>query len=258
MNIKDNFYSVYALKDPSSDLVRYIGYTGLSVEKRLYYHLRDVGKTSRRASWIKSILSKNKSPDLEIIESNLGRKEAIKKEIFYIKFFKSIGANLVNSTIGGDGMPYGTHTPEIREKMSAWQRGRKINPEVRAIIIKNLNRKGPINGCQRGIVRSLEFKAKISKSLAGKKQSRETIDKRIASMKNTYNKRVKMGLPGKVGSKWSDEAKAKRVALLKVKPVWNKGLKTGKPSWNSGLKTNKPAWNRGLNMKEFLSKKASS
>ena len=95
-------YKIYVLKDGNGK-IRYVGYTKVSLQKRLEWHIRDAAyykHTYYRARWLRKLLSNNIIPVIELIEDGLTEESAKKKEIEYIKFF---GPGLVNRTIGGDG-----------------------------------------------------------------------------------------------------------------------------------------------------------
>jgi hypothetical protein len=57
-----------------------------------------------------------KRPTIELLEENLTLEQALEKEVFYIKFYKSAGVNLTNSTEGGDH--YIEMTKEVKSKMN--------------------------------------------------------------------------------------------------------------------------------------------
>jgi group I intron endonuclease len=117
-------YSIYSLNEPNSEIVRYIGFS-YNPKKRIKEHLRE-RNICHRKNWINSLKNNNELPLLNIIENELTKEEAIEKEIHYIKFFKSIGAILTNSTIGGEApMANKKHTEETKAKMSEQRKGEK-------------------------------------------------------------------------------------------------------------------------------------
>lgn len=117
-------YSIYSLNEPNSEIVRYIGLS-YNPNKRYSQHLNERDLCYRK-NWIISLKNNNELPLLNIIEINLTKEEAIEKEIHYIKFFKSVGARLTNSTIGGEApMANKKHTEETKVKMSEQRKGEK-------------------------------------------------------------------------------------------------------------------------------------
>lgn len=102
-------YKIYSLASSENpEIVRYIGYTGKQyISSRLSTHINEALKGIRKGhknNWIKKIKTSNFEIIQILIEDNiLTIEEAKKKEIEYIKLFKSVGAYLVNGTLGGDG-----------------------------------------------------------------------------------------------------------------------------------------------------------
>lgn len=91
---------MYSLREPDSELVRYIGITKEKEDRRLKRHLYDK-RVNRRTCWIKKLKLKNQIPVIEVIHDNLTEDEALFYEKQFIKLFKSMGANLVNGNYGG-------------------------------------------------------------------------------------------------------------------------------------------------------------
>lgn len=95
---------IYSLIDPRDNLVKYVGQTISNINKRYNQHLVDYKRRVCKVnSWIKSLSDIELKPIIEIIEEDIDRNQLDKKEITYIALFKSVGANLKNHTIGGQG-----------------------------------------------------------------------------------------------------------------------------------------------------------
>jgi len=98
--------SIYILKDPINNEVRYVGKTVAKPERRLAQHIyqwkRDNIQYRRVDSWILSLYKKNKLPLIEVIDEV---DESIweQAEIGYIRLFKSFGCRLTNHSLGGVG-----------------------------------------------------------------------------------------------------------------------------------------------------------
>lgn len=96
---------IYSLKDPNTELVRYIGQTIVNPNDRYSQHIytwkRSIGRITHVNSWIKSLSLQGLKPTMEIVEDNINEDVLDFKEIDYIKLFKSIGANLCNHSMGG-------------------------------------------------------------------------------------------------------------------------------------------------------------
>lgn len=117
---------IYTLTDPRTGLVKYVGKTN-DPAYRLRKHLTEKNNTYK-CQWVKGLKALGLQPILEIIdECSLSDWE--QKERFYIRLYKAIGANLVNTLPGGEGgatMLGKKLTKEQREKIAASKLG-KIN-----------------------------------------------------------------------------------------------------------------------------------
>lgn len=94
---------IYVLKDPDTDAIRYVGKTVDKLENRLKGHIyRCKLEQNHRAYWIKSLIDNGKTPKIEEIDNCIWT-ESQQLEIYYIKYYKDLGCDLVNSTEGGEG-----------------------------------------------------------------------------------------------------------------------------------------------------------
>lgn len=95
--------SIYVLKDPKTQEIRYVGKTTQSLVARLGQHIGDSKKCkNHRAFWIKKIIDSGTLPIIEEIDS-CPYEESANLEIYYIAKYKAEGYNLVNDTDGGEG-----------------------------------------------------------------------------------------------------------------------------------------------------------
>jgi hypothetical protein len=118
---------IYALIDPRTDDIRYVGKTNQPLPRRLSAHLIEKSKC-HRCNWISELKRFGLVPLIEIIEEV---KEGInwqEREIFWIKHLRIVGFNLTNNTSGGDGVP--DLPKETREKIRRASLGRKHKPET--------------------------------------------------------------------------------------------------------------------------------
>jgi hypothetical protein len=167
---------IYALCDPSTFEVRYIGKT-INPYKRYYSHLsaRSLNRRiqTHKTHWLKSLLRQSLLPIQQILEI-CDERNWEQKESEWIAFYKSIGCNLTNGTPGGYGWFKCSGksrkgrklSEEWRAKISKTLKGRKLPDEHRKNISKNHARKGkfgkdcPIFGSHH----SDETKRKMSES----------------------------------------------------------------------------------------------
>lgn len=105
-------YTVYALLDPLTKNVRYIGYTKVKLSARLTQHYCDVRRkvVSHKAHWLKSL--KKRALIVAIEEGLPTLSEATERERFWIAQY----SNLTNSTTGGEISK--SVKAEVREKLS--------------------------------------------------------------------------------------------------------------------------------------------
>jgi hypothetical protein len=121
--------TIYALRDPRTSEIRYIGRTvESSLQRRVNGHLAD-RLVNHRTKWLAGLKSLDQKP---IIESLMvvSRELATPAECYVIAIYKSLGFRLVNATDGGEGML--NASPETRQKLSAANKGRIHTPKARA------------------------------------------------------------------------------------------------------------------------------
>jgi hypothetical protein len=95
---------IYALKDPKSLEIRYVGQTILPLSRRLVCHMgaarRGVGLYC--GHWISSLVDQGEKPLIESLQT-VPQLDLDEAERWWIEHLKSKGANLTNLTIGGTG-----------------------------------------------------------------------------------------------------------------------------------------------------------
>ena len=126
-------YCVYGLIDPISKELRYIGYSYNYLE-RYKKHLfpSSLAKKSHKSNWILNLLSNGFKPEIFILEKAFSHDDAKEREIDLIAYYKSIGCDLTNLTVGGDGRAgFGTSL-EVREKIRQSMLGKNTKPEIKA------------------------------------------------------------------------------------------------------------------------------
>jgi hypothetical protein len=120
---------IYALCDPESGEVRYIGKTKRSLLARLRQHVKDSRNERHRSHltfWIRSLLRAGQLPTVRLV-STVGEGSWQAAEIACIERYKEFGARLVNTTRGGEG-----RSAPLPERAKAKLRGRRHTPEARA------------------------------------------------------------------------------------------------------------------------------
>lgn len=206
--------TIYTLSDPKTGEVRYVGKTVNSLARRLSNHLRDT-RLNHRYCWIKSVLNRGLKPIINAIEKNIGD-NWVERERYWIGFYNSQGAHLVNHSDGGEGASGVKHSPEHCAKMRAlWEnpeyrlkvisanKGRKASPEARANMREGQKRRLPptaetrdkISAAGKGRKFSPETIRKISDANRRRKLSAETRAKMSTAAKARYSRISKNRLP---------------------------------------------------------------
>lgn len=96
---------IYVLKDPETNLIRYVGKTVNKVNYRLSQHLNEAKRSlakNHRLNWLKTLIDKNLIPIIEIIDE-CSWLESQEREQHWIKHYKDSNFDLVNETDGGEG-----------------------------------------------------------------------------------------------------------------------------------------------------------
>lgn len=93
---------IYALIDPITLEIRYIGKTIRSLYDRFYQHFSNLKENTYKCNWIKSLRKRGLRPIIELIEE-VEFEEWENMEKFYISYFRYIGCDLTNHAEGGSG-----------------------------------------------------------------------------------------------------------------------------------------------------------
>lgn len=114
-------YFIYALIDPNTNQIRYIGKT-YNIKKRLTNHLlpSQLVKNTRKNNWLKKLLKSKQFPILKIL-CKCKLKNVNKLEKKYITYYQNLGYNLTNGTKGGDGWPIGQKMPLTDKRLNSYR-----------------------------------------------------------------------------------------------------------------------------------------
>lgn len=179
---------IYGVCDPRSGELRYVGKTIHLLRDRLNRHLRDRGQTYR-SHWFRQMDRLGLTPDIfeiEVVPSDFCWKET---EQFWITYFRSLGCNLVNTSLGGDGATGIKDPPHVRLKKSLGMRGKK---------------------------KSLSHRNKISEALTGKPGTR--LGKRCSDLMRSKISAAQKGIPK------GPPSASHRLALSVAMKGMNKGV----------------------------------
>ena len=108
---------IYVLIDPRDHVIRYVGKTQRSLIVRLQHHCC-ISQTSncRRANWIAKLLRLGYSPRIQLVQE-VNANNWQEAERYWIRYYRSVGCDLVNATDGGDGTQ--SLSNESKAKISA-------------------------------------------------------------------------------------------------------------------------------------------
>lgn len=188
---------IYALCDPDTQEVRYVGKAD-DVQKRYEQHIWiKASPNSYRKSWIKSLQKQGKQPLIKVLEE-VDASIWKERERWWIAEMRRQGARLTNLTDGGDGVDGLKHTPESLRKMSEAHKGHVTAPETRT----KLREASKVYASQD------EVKKKVSERFKGKSPSDATRAKLSAS---------------RIGMEFSSEHRANLSSARKGKTPGNKG-----------------------------------
>jgi hypothetical protein len=145
---------IYALTDPDSNLIRYIG-KSIKPKERLQNHMNEVSNC-HRSHWLQSLKKQGKKAKMKFLEVLEYGENWQERERYWIKKGKAEGWPLTNNTSGGDGA---CDLPEAtRQKMRLTWLGRKHKPEtIEKLKIANAGR-----------VRSKKHKQHMSEIMKGR------------------------------------------------------------------------------------------
>lgn len=164
----------------------------------IFYIGKGIGRRawakSGRNSWWKRIVEKH-DYNVEIYQDNLSNEEALKLECKLTLELKG-NSKLVNMVLGGGGITGWKHSDEAKEKISKFNKGKKMPEAERQAFIKRITgkklseeHKKNMSLAKKGKARpklSEETKSKISKAHIGMKSSPETIEKLRQSKLGKY------------------------------------------------------------------------
>lgn len=140
---------IYGLIDPRNQQLRYVGKTVLAPARRLANHIWQARNSKHKRhvlAWIASLDAENLTPELVEIEKVDPFGDWEEAEQFWISYFRFIGSDLCNLTIGGEGAPGAKASEESRAKKRekcgplSPMFGRPMPPQTRKALFAGLAR----------------------------------------------------------------------------------------------------------------------
>lgn len=162
--------TIYALADPNSGEVRYIGKTVRPVNRRLTGHICDAARgRNHRCNWIRSL---GQPPSLRVLMVVPNDMSAA-AEVYAIALYRLLGYRLTNESDGGEGAPGAKRSDEFKQKIRTYQTGKPKKPEaIEKTRQANIGKKLSPEHCQK-----IGASKKGNKFWVGKHHKEETKEK---------------------------------------------------------------------------------
>lgn len=116
--------TIYALRDPNTDAIRYVGKTSAALGTRISRHLAKARHKPSEAAvlvWIRSLMDAGVGPKAEVLEvvpDRLGDAA----EIIWIAQMRQIGIELLNQARGGSANVGVRRSDDDRKRVGEWSR----------------------------------------------------------------------------------------------------------------------------------------
>lgn len=189
-------HSVYALVDPRSGAIRYVGMAA-DAAIRLRRHLRNAGRSRAACSrWISEIRGSGETPEMVVLQEYRDRRSCDIGERYWIARARDRGCDLLNQTSGGQ---CGILSAEARAKSGAKNRGRIPSAETRAKMsaaaksrvgrIVSAETRAKISASNKGKGHGAAWRAAQAEAIRGRKASPETRAKMSISRRGNQNAR---------------------------------------------------------------------
>lgn len=170
---------IYALVDPRTKEVRYVGKTKSKMCARIKTHLRHVRYPKNRnfthkEAWLKGLIDAGMKPKKQILEIVPHGDDWASRERWWIATAPERGWKLTNLSIGGESGACGLkHTEEFKRKLAERSRGNKNSLGKKWTEEQHAQRAA--------LLADPQFKARMSAAQKGKKHSEES--KRLRSLR---------------------------------------------------------------------------
>lgn len=128
-----SMFCVYGLIDPTTHELKYVGYSVQYLERYKEHLLpSNLKHRTKKNAWLRKLLSSDLKPEIIVLEETDSESEGLEKEVELIEYYKSIGCDLTNGTLGGDGR-YGFITSdEVKEKIRQSMKGKNTKPRIKS------------------------------------------------------------------------------------------------------------------------------
>lgn len=172
--------NIYALVDPRTNQIRYIGVTKNSLKSRLNCHIRQAKQNpgignKHKNYWIRQLLQNDLAPEIAIIEKCNNSKSAFAGEVWWIELLTKLNYPLVNIAKGGD------KPPSWKNKKHSEITKKKQSKSIRAYYANNEH---PSKGTNH--TKNHRDRIRASRKKNGTKSNPETMLRKRASNPNWF------------------------------------------------------------------------
>ena len=192
---KTQLVDIYLLIDPRTHAIRYVGKTASGrTSKRLSEHLKKQDGT-HKANWIAQLTAEGLIPSMVVI-ARVPIDQSNDAESYWISYYRLIGCDLTNLTVGGDGVIGYAWTEAQKARASTAQRQRfaamTATERMKSVEAAARSRKGTKHALEsrkkmsdavRAIQSTPEARERLRIQSAGRVHSPETRSKMSASLK---------------------------------------------------------------------------
>jgi hypothetical protein len=116
---------VYALLEPETGEVRYVGKSKHGLERPRQHRRAAHRERSHKATWIRALARKGQEPRILVLSHYETEDAAYAAEVEWIKLLRDCGVRLTNHNDGGRGGEGGKASDETRRKLSESRLGAK-------------------------------------------------------------------------------------------------------------------------------------
>lgn len=161
---------IYILIDPRTYKIKYVGKT-INIDIRYRNHCKKKRGNSHRENWLEQLKSLDIKPLIQVIEICNEFEWAVREQ-YWIAYYLDLGCDLVNSTLGGEGVTGLKLSDSAKEKLRQHNLGRKDSIETRKK--KSIGHLG--NQSAKGNKLSIEARKKMSDARRGVANGRTKLD----------------------------------------------------------------------------------
>ena len=201
--MKNRSWEVYALSDPRTEKVRYVGVT-FRKKVRINEHVSRAVKGGRtyRDCWIRSLIAAGVRPTYNVLEVGSGEGWEARERFWIAKY--RLTTKLTNHTDGGEGTPGCIPSLALRRKWSKMRAGVKYAPGRRSAMLgkrHSIEAREKIRIASTGRPHTAASKKKVSVARKGKPLSAEHREKLAAAKRGKkhteeHNEKIRAAATG--------------------------------------------------------------